>query len=377
MTRAGLAAALAGVLALVAGLWLRWIAFDLVGVGLIGVVALGIAVVVRPSALVIERAIQPARVPKGSPAVAVLTVANRGRRRIGSTTATQPFGDTAVYTALPRLRRGEQGLRSYRLPTRQRGIVDVGPVEVTRRDPFALFRTSHRFGGTDRIWVYPRVLPLRPLPTGRARNLEGPSSESSPQGTITFHRLRDYADGDDLRLVHWRSSARVGHLVVKHNVDTSQPYGVVLFDLRPARYTAEGFEEAVDVVTSVLMATAGSGAPVELRLTDGTSLGGTRSRDLTPLVDHLTAVSPDETGSLERSLAALRRAHGTSLVVVTGALDPADLPAVAALRRRFDRLVVVCLDESAAGPQSFPGVRVITAADADGVAAAWNVQASA
>ena len=73
----------------------------------------------------------------------------------------------------------------------------------------------------------------RPLPTGNTRHLEGPSSDTSPQGNITFHRLRDYVVGDDLRLVHWRSSARTGKLVVKHNVDTSQPYTVVLLDQRP------------------------------------------------------------------------------------------------------------------------------------------------
>jgi uncharacterized protein (DUF58 family) len=305
----------------------------------------------------------------------VLTVTNRGRRRTPPTVASQPFGAIEVSTPLPRLRQGERGLRTYRLPTRQRGIVDIGPVEVRRRDPFDLFRTSRRFAGTDRIWVYPRVLPLRALPTGRVRNLEGPSSETSPQGTVTFHGLRDYVSGDDARMVHWPSSARAGHLIVKHNVDTSQPYTVVLLDLRPEHYTAESFEEAVDVAASVVSAGAQASAPVELRLTDGVTLGGPRQRGVTALIDHLTAVAPDSDSSLRASLIALRRAKGTSLVVVTGVLDPDDLPYVAALRRRFERLVVVSVGASHA--PSLPGVRVIAAADADGVAASWNMLAHA
>jgi uncharacterized protein (DUF58 family) len=376
MTKAGIAALIAGVAALVLGIWLQWLAFDLVGVGLLALVLIAVLVVVRPSPLAIDRAIQPPRVPKGSPAIAVLTFANRGRRTVGVTVANQPFGGSNVRTVIPRLRRGERGLRTYRLPTRRRGIFDVGPVEVTRRDPFELCRSSRRYGDVEKIWVYPRVLDLRALPTGQTRHLEGPSSDTSPQGNITFHRLRDYVVGDDLRLVHWRSSARTGKLVVRHNVDTSQPYTVVLLDLRPSRYTAESFEAAVDVAASVLVVSSANKAPVELRLTDSTVIGGPRLREATPLIDHLTGIDPDPNGELKQQLLALRRARGgTSLVVVTGVLDMGDLPYVAALRRRFDRLVVVSLDTERDSPMPvrFPGVRVIVAKDADEVAAAWNV----
>jgi len=58
-------------------------------------------------------------------------------------------------------------------------------------------------------------------------------------------------------------------------------------------------------------------------------------------------------------------------------LDPADLPFVAALRRRFDRLVVISLDPDRNRAADFPGVRVIVAPDADAVCAAWNLQVNA
>src|SRR4029077_17331128 len=117
------------------------------------------------------------------------------------------------------------------------------------------------------------------------------------------------------------------------NVDTSQPYTVVLFDLRPRLYTEASFEEAVDVTASALVSTAANKAPVELRLTDGTVLGGPRIRSVTPLIDHLTGGEPSLEGTLQKQLLTLRRARGgTSLVVVTGALDLGDLPYVASLR---------------------------------------------
>jgi uncharacterized protein (DUF58 family) len=220
-------------------------------------------------------------------------------------------------------------------------------------------------------------LDFRALPAGRTRHLEGPSSDTSPQGNVTFHRLREYVEGDDLRLVHWRSTARTGRLVVKHNVDTSQPYTVVLLDQRQSRYPAgpaEPFEAAVDVAASVVVTSSADKAPVELRLTDGTTVGGPRLRDATPLIDVLTGVQPQPDGSLQSQLLALRRSRGgTSLVVVTGVLDLHDLPYVAALRRRFDQLVVVSIDPDHGAPVNFPGVRVLVAADADAACAAWNL----
>jgi uncharacterized protein (DUF58 family) len=375
LTRVGVAALVVGVVLLATGIALHWAAFALIGIGLLVVVLVGLAWILRPSPLAIDRAIQPPRVPKGSPAIAVLTFANRGHRTVGVTVANQPFGDSPVRTVIPKVRRGERGMRTYRLPTRRRGIFDVGPVEVTRTDPFELYRTSRRYGGVERIWVYPRIVALRTLPTGQMRHMEGPSSDTSPQGNVTFHRLRDYVPGDDLRLVHWRSSARTGTLVVKHNVDTSQPYTVVVLDLRPQGYTAESFEEAVDVAASVVITNSGSKAPVELRCTDGTVIGGPRVREPTPLIDHLTGVTPNAEGSLRSQLLALRRTHGgTALVIVTGRLDPADLPYMTPLRRRFDRLVVVSIDPEPADPIHFPGARVIVAADADSVCTAWNLQ---
>lgn len=218
------------------------------------------------------------------------------------------------------------------------------------------------------------MLPFRPLPSGRTRHLEGPSSDTAPQGNITFHRLRDYVVGDDLRLVHWRSSARTGALVVKHNVDTSQPFSVVVFDQSAAAYTPDTFESAVDVCASVIVAAAANKAPVELRATSGTIIGGPRQREATPLIDHLTGIEARGDAPLSAQLLALRRARGgTSLVVVTGVLDPDDLPSVAALRRRFERLVVISISSEPPVATTFKGVRIINAADADEACANWNV----
>ena len=128
-------------------------------------------------------------------------------------------------------------------PPRSAASSTSTPVEVTRRDAFELFRLSRKHARDRAHLGLPAGARLpHACPTGQTRHLEGPSSDTSPQGNITFHRLREYVAGDDLRLVHWRSSARAGRLLVKHNVDTSQPYTVVIFDQRPSLYTEESFE---------------------------------------------------------------------------------------------------------------------------------------
>ena len=373
MTRLGFGAAAVGAAFLVLGVVAHWQPVAVLGAGALVLLGGSLAYVLRRPRLSLERAVEPPRVEKGQPAIAVIHVANLSRRTLAPLAIEQRLGERVIPARLPRLRRAESGLRTYRLPTSDRGTYEVGPVEMPRADPFGLCRTVQRFGSPQQISVHPRLLQLRPLPTGISRNLEGPSSDTSPQGTVTFHRLREYVVGDDLRNVHWPSTARVGRLVVRHNVDTAQPYTVVLLDLDPARYSAETFEEAVDAAASAVVSMSAGKAPVQLRTTAGDRLGGPAHRDPTPIVDHLTSVAPDPGGSLEAELVLLRRDRGgTALVVVTGSLDPATLPMAAALRRRFDRLIVISMVDRPGRVPVQPGLVVVEASSADELARRWN-----
>ena len=72
--------------------------------------------------------------------------------------------------------------------------------------------------GTVEVMVYPRVDRISPPPGGR----EQPTAVRNRQMVQaarrdSFRGLREYVAGDDLRLVHWRSSARTGELVVRQD----------------------------------------------------------------------------------------------------------------------------------------------------------------
>ena len=80
--------------------------------------------------------------------------------------------------------------------------------------------------------------------------------------------------GDDLRMVHWRTTALTGTLMVRKHVDTNRPQVVILLDDRRASYSEEGwFEEAVEAAASLLEAALRTGAPVRLDYVSGAVSG--------------------------------------------------------------------------------------------------------
>src|SRR5439155_1528418 len=100
--------------------------------------------------------------------------------------------------------------------------------------------------------------------------------------TITFDALREYVIGDELRKVHWRTSARVGQLMVREDLDTSLPRVVVLVDDRQAAYrdlTEDGgsadFEAVCEAAASVLVACVRADLAVELVVASGERPVGT------------------------------------------------------------------------------------------------------
>jgi uncharacterized protein (DUF58 family) len=280
----------------------------------------------RPS-LQIRREIAPVRVARGDPALGLVTVTGTGRFATPALVAIDRCGPAPVPVELPRLPRGRTHTTTTFLPTAVRGLVPVGPLEVTVFDPLGLFRRIHRYGQPSSLLVHPRTVRLPPLPSGRLASVDGPQSLVAPGGTVTFHALREYAFGDDLRHIHWRTSARTGALMVRHLVDNSLPRTTVLFDNRPSAYCdPDEFELAVDVAASVALAATRAGFPVSLATADG-PLASTQ--DSSRVLRELALLAPSATDVLYRPTGS-----AGSLTVVTGPLEPAvALP--------FDRVLVV------------------------------------
>jgi uncharacterized protein (DUF58 family) len=330
----------------------------------------------------VDRVAEPDRVMRGETSRVTLTVHNDSRLRAATLVAHDRCGDVAVPVPLLRLRPRHDTVASYPVPTDRRGVVDVGPLRVVRRDPLGLVTVARGHGAVSRVWVYPRVHPLGAVPAGVARSMDG-RVDAVPHGSITFHALREYVIGDELRNVHWRTTARVGELMVRENVDTSLPRLVVLLDDRSAAHpgarggVADSFEAACEAAASVVVAAVREELPVALALVSGVTVGGDgrRAGSSRPYLDALAeaALAGGDAGPLAEATARLRqRRVGDTLVYLTGPGRAEDLARVGALRGVYPSVVVGALGAADAAPVGAEGQLVLAAADGAGFAAAWD-----
>jgi len=94
---------------------------------------------------------------------------------------------------------------TYTVRYRERGVHRLGPLSVTARDVLGLARTRFEYGDVEAVTVYPRVHELRGMTRSRLVALAGDAPDRERE---EFDRLREYDPGDDLRDVHWRTSAK-------------------------------------------------------------------------------------------------------------------------------------------------------------------------
>ncbi len=352
---------------------------ELVAIGVACVLALLTALwwmMLRPE-LVATREISPARVTEGDCARAVLTLSNVAARRSPPLLAVETVGRRRIAVPLPSLAPGAEFAAGYDLPTDRRGIHPVGPLTIARSDPLRLILVSQDHASRSVLAVHPRIHTVSPVPTGRARDMDGPTSSTSPQGGIVFHSLREYVPGDDLRLIHWRSTARRGSLMVRHNVVPNEPRLMVVLDTSAAPYTEGSFEDAVRVAASLSVAAADNGYPLTLRTTGGgvaaAERGGQGRAGTLDLLAGIERSAAD--GGLAELIRMVPGDEGVSLGVVTGQVEAPALASVSAIRNRFDMVSLVIVGEEFDRPA--PDVRgafVLRCRDSADFAAQWNAR---
>ncbi|WP_018680143.1 DUF58 domain-containing protein [Actinokineospora enzanensis] len=329
-----------------------------------------VAVALRPD-IELTREVGPDRVRVGEAAIGRVEVRNRSRWPSPGFTAVDRVDGEPVPVRFAPMAAGGRKVAHYPVPTPRRGVLSLGPLTVERQDPLGLLRRAQRRTGDEVLWVHPRVHLMRPLPVGRVLDYEGRVMENSRAGTVTFSTLREYRPGDDPRQIHWRSTARMGTLVVREHIDTTEPRTSVLLDTRLSIVDGDGFEQAVEVAASVLDAVQAIRRPVVLHIL-GEDEAEVAARGARTMPDRLAAAEQVDLGDTALMEAADRISPGGNLVVVTGAGDPLAVTRLADQRRRFGVVVVVALGQIASGPWRRSGSVVITARSAQEAAAAWN-----
>lgn len=354
-TRLGITISAGGAVLAAAGGVLGYRAVITVGCAALLAQLLALASVAWRPRIVLARDLPSPRVTRGDPTVCVVTVTRRSRWPAPPITAIDAFEGREFAVPVPRT----ATTVTYRLDTTRRGVFPVGPLRLRRTDAFGLAALTRSAAGTATLRVHPRVHPFVVAPSGRARHLDGPLADTALARSVTFHRLREYTPGDDLRHVHWKSTARTGNLMVREYIDTSLPGTTVLLGAASGAFPApQVFEEAVEVAASALAAAVRGGFPA--RLAAGGALTEGRA-DVTAFLDRLAELAYGTGGGLAAAAGILPGTRsGGILIAVTGAVRSAEVALMRRLAPAYDRALLVAVAGTGA-PASDGTVTVLAA----------------
>jgi uncharacterized protein (DUF58 family) len=248
----------------------------------------------------------PEELYAGRPALLGARVAN-GKRWLPSYSITLRAGDRRLY--LDRLAAGDEVLVTWESTFAARGRARLPGVRVTTRFPFGLFVKTGRALLEDDAIVFPAVRPIDPA--GRRRLVAGGARSLHRRGRgHDLYNLREYRAGDDRRLIHWRSTARVGALMVREmEAETAAATRIVL--VGDGTRDAGRLEAAMSEAASLAVHLLGTGAAIELvgpgvHVPPGRGRGHQRR-----LLTALALYDPRTTGSIP-----LRRTGGASEIEV-------------------------------------------------------------
>jgi uncharacterized protein (DUF58 family) len=188
----------------------------------------------------------------GERAIGRVDLTNVGARRTSPTRLELPVGEGLAVFAIPGLAPDASTDELFAVPTHRRAVIDAGPAVTVRGDQLGLFRRTVSWTEPIELFVHPVTTRLQPSAAGLVRDLEGRTTQKITNSDIAFHALREYVVGDDVRHVHWRSSARTGQLMVRQFEETRRSQLTVLHTADERYYaSAEEFELAVSVTASV------------------------------------------------------------------------------------------------------------------------------
>ena len=234
---------------------------------------------------------------------------------------------------------GATARAAYRFPTERRGVVAIGPLEVEVADPFGLARLVIPASGVSELIVYPLVesvtaIPLTsgndPLAGAEHPNALGRSGED-------FYALRPYVVGDDLRRVHWPSTARNDDLMVRQDELPWQGRATVVLDVRASRHDLDTLERAVSAAASLVVAGARRQDLLRLVTTAGADSGFAAGHShIEAILEHLACITATDDSTFRRTLDALAAGTtGGALVVIAGRSSESDREQLNRLGRRY------------------------------------------
>jgi uncharacterized protein (DUF58 family) len=365
LTVRGRAFLAAGVTAIVCAVVLGQPSLSRIGVLVLALPLVSAAFLARSRyRLALVRSVSPQLVSAGQPSSVSLSLTNEGRAPSGVLL----LEDHLPYVLGTRPRFVLEGIGhgwhrdvTYQIRSDVRGRFEIGPVTVRVKDPFGFVELGRAFRTTVPLTVTPRTVPLAAIPLGGVWTGSGDQRPRAfATGSAEDVTVREYRRGDDLRRVHWRSSAHAGELMVRREEQPWEARATVFLDNRLVAHRGQGIasslEAAVSAAASIAVHLTRRGFTV--RLVTAAGEAGSRDwhtradRGAGPLLETLAVTGTVPQPRLDTDWLGESGTDGL-LVAVLGHLEPRDLPVVRRMQARSGSSIAVAVDVDAwVGPDT-------------------------
>jgi uncharacterized protein (DUF58 family) len=231
---------------------LGWLEFTFLGSTLLGGFLIAALFAIGRATYRVTIELNPRRVVAGDRALGRMLVTNSGRKPLTPTRMELPVGTGVAEFSIPRLAPGAENEELFAMPTHRRALILAGPAISVRGDQLGLVRRTVSWTDQVELFVHPKTTRLLATAPGLVRDLEGQSSAVITNSDLAFHALRQYEPGDDIRNVHWRTSARTGQLMVRQYTETRRSQLLLVQSAETTHYASEEeFELAISVLASI------------------------------------------------------------------------------------------------------------------------------
>ena len=294
-----------GAAAWIAGVSWNWEEMFVIAAVALVLFAIAVALTIGGLDLSASVSVDPARVVVGDRAAGDLALTNRRKRTARNLRVELPVGKALAVFSVASLKGDETTDELFVIPTSRRAIVPVGPLTTVQGDPLGMLRRTRVWTDVEEIYVHPKTVALSTVAAGQIRDLEGQTTNALSSSDIAFHTLREYVRGDDLRHVHWRSSAKIGDLMVRQYNDTRRSHVAVLLSIDPDEYADEDeFELSISCAASVAVQALRDDQTLTV------IVGGTQLPAVNPtrLLDRFSGIEGEPgVGTIEDALKLARR----------------------------------------------------------------------
>jgi len=305
--------------------------------------------------VVVTRTVYPTRLLVDQTASVAVVLQNTSSRRTRLQLAEDRIHDllgSRPRFVLPAMEPGDIREVNYQIRTQIRGRYRLGPLTLRRQDPYGLASTAATLPGSTDILVLPRI---EMLDHGSPR-AGGIGAEGAVRRMVALHgeddvAVRSYRDGDDLRRIHWPTTAHRSELMVRQEDHPARLHALIVLDSRATGHQGSGttgsFEWAVTAAASI--AAHLSEHHYALHLASSETIAEGQATQTVEIDDALASLAMAQLGASQQLDEVLRWAHplsstGGLVIAIVTDHDEAVLQRTAALRQPNGTGLLILLD---------------------------------